>query len=98
MDEELNSLVKENLRLTKETNELLHKMNNAQRWGRFFKIFYWMVILGLSFGVYYYLQGPLEQLLGTYKGLIGGVDKIQKSASSLPDSQTINSLLEKFQQ
>ena len=97
MDPELSSLIKENLRLSRETNELLQKMHRAQKWGRIFKAFYWLVIVGLSLGVYYYLQGPLEELLGTYKSLLGGVDKIQKSASSLPDSQTINSLLQKFQ-
>ncbi len=96
MDPELNSSVKENLRLTREISELLHKMNNAQKWGRFFRIFYWLVIIGFSVGVYYYLQGPLEQLLGTYKGLLDSVEKVQKGASSLPDVNMINSLLEKF--
>ena len=96
MDPELKELVRQNLELSKETNNLLKKMHNTQRWGRIFRAFYWLIIIGLSLGVFYYLQGPLGQLLGTYKSLLGGVDKIQKGASSLPDSQTINSLLEKF--
>lgn len=96
MDSELKELIKQNLAISRETNELLHKINTAQKWARFFRIFYWLVIIGLSLGLYYYLQGPLEQLLGSYKGLIDGVDKVQKSASSLPDSNTINSLLQKL--
>ncbi|OGZ04489.1 MAG: hypothetical protein A2648_01465 [Candidatus Lloydbacteria bacterium RIFCSPHIGHO2_01_FULL_41_20] len=98
MDGELKELIKQNLELSKETNELLRKMRSTQRWGRIFRAFYWLIIIGLSLGVFYYLQGPLEQLIGTYQGLVSGVDKVQKTASSLPDSQTINSLLQKFQQ
>lgn len=96
MDPELKELLRRNLTISEETNNLLKKMHSAQKWGRFFRLFYWLVIIGLSLGAYYYLQGPLEQLLGTYKSLLGGVENIQKSASSLPDVNTINSLLQKF--
>ncbi|MEK7582032.1 MAG: hypothetical protein AAB488_01730 [Patescibacteria group bacterium] len=96
MEQELKELLKRNLAVSEETNGLLKKMHSAQKWGRIFRFFYWFIIISLSVGVYYYLKGPLEQLLGTYKSLLSGVDKVQKSASSLPDVSTINSLLEKF--
>ena len=71
-------------------------MHGAQRWGRIFKTFYWLIIIGLSVGVYYYLQGPLEALLGTYKGLLSGVENVQKSAQQLPDVSALKSLLDKL--
>lgn len=93
MDPELKEFLKRNLAVSLENNEILKKMRGAQRWARAFSFFYWLIIIGLSVGVYYYLQGPLQQLLGTYKGLLGGVENVQKSASSLPDVNFINSLL-----
>ena len=96
MDPELKELLRRNLAISEETNNLLKKMHSAQKWGRFFRLFYWLVIISLSLGAYYYLQGPLEQLLGTYKSLLDGVENVQKSASSLPDVNAVNSLLQKL--
>ena len=98
MDDELRALLKRNLAVSEETNGLLKKMYSAQKWGRIFRVFYWLIIIGLSLGVFYYLQGPLEQLIGTYQGLIEGVENVQKTTGSLPDSNSINSFLRNFQQ
>lgn len=96
MDQELKVLLEENLRVNKANNDILVKMERAQRWGRIFKVVYWSVILATVFGVYYYLQPFIEQLLGTYSDLLSGVDSMKSANGSLPDIKILNELLNNF--
>lgn len=96
MDDELKTLIKENLALTRETNELLHKMHSAQKWARFLRILYWVVIIGISVGAFYYLSGPFNALIDAYRGLLGGIEKAEQGMSSLPDASSFQNLLNKI--
>ena len=98
MDQETKRLLEENLALSRETNALMKKIVSAHRWARAMKIFYWALIIGGSFGLYYYMQPYLKQLLGGYSSILSGVESIQKSAESLPGSSSINSLLDTLRQ
>lgn len=93
MNEEERKLLRENLEVSKETNELIKKIISAQRWGRALHIIYWLIIIGLSAGTYYFIQPILGTVLGNYDSIINSIDKIQKSTQSLPDSSSINSIL-----
>ncbi|MDP3958005.1 MAG: hypothetical protein Q8Q36_00900 [bacterium] len=95
MDPELKTLIKENLALARETNELVHKMHSAQKWARFLRLLYWLVLIGISVGAFYYLSGPLQTLIDTYRGLLGGFEKAQQGVSSFPDTSTFQNLLDK---
>lgn len=97
MDPELKALVKENLKLARETHDLVEKMHSAQKWGRFFRILYWVILIGISVGAFYFLQGPLMQLIDTYQGLLGGIEKAQQGVNSIPDLGAIQEILKKFQ-
>lgn len=56
-DQDLDDLMKENLRLTRENNELLRKMRRGAILGFWFKLVLYLVILGLPVFVYWmYLQ------------------------------------------
>lgn len=58
--------IDELLRLTKETNRMVHKMRRSQLWGRFFQIVWWIAIVAISGAAYYYYAAPyvnkIEQL------------------------------------
>jgi hypothetical protein len=62
-------LLKETYKIEKENNEMLHTMYNNMWWGRIFRIFYWMLILGLMVGSYYYAQPYIESLLKMYNSV-----------------------------
>lgn len=96
MDPETKRLLQENLALSKETNELLKKMVSAQRWGRVFHLLYWVLIIGGSVGVYYWLQPFLGPILGNYDSIMNGLDKVQQTSQSIQDSSPINSILDRF--
>ena len=68
--------------LTEENNELLHKMWRAARMASAMRTLYWLVIIGLSIGAYYYVQPYIEQLLSVYTGLQDSVGSVQSLIGS----------------
>jgi len=96
MDQETKRLVEENLRLSEETNEIVKKVWRSHKWARFSRIFYWLFIVVVVTGAYYYVQPYIEGILGVYNGAASGIQDIQERAQSLPDSKTISDFLNKF--
>jgi len=68
MDPELKNLLEENLKLSKENNELLIKVRRVQKWSQYSRIFYWVLIIGITYGAFYFIQPYLENLLSLYTG------------------------------
>ncbi|MFA5841986.1 MAG: hypothetical protein WC835_03455 [Candidatus Paceibacterota bacterium] len=98
MDTETKRILEENLAVTKETNVLLKKIISAQRWGRALHFLYWAVIIGASVGAYYWLQPVLGAVLSNYNSVMSSIDKVQKTTQSLPDTSSINSILDSLRQ
>lgn len=55
MEPELRKLLEQNLDLAKENNAMLRKLRNGQKWGRVSRFVYWVVLLGIALGGYYYI-------------------------------------------
>ena len=49
------------LDLASENNVMLHRLQRARRWGSFLSIAKWVILIGISAGLYYYLQPILER-------------------------------------
>jgi len=56
--EELKRLVQKNLAMTEETNHIVRGMRRSARWGRFFSIAWWIVIIAVSGATYYIYVQP----------------------------------------
>lgn len=84
MDQEDRDLMEEVLELSRENNKILHKLHRAAIIGRIGKIIYWVVIIGSMFGVYYFFQPLVENLMDTYNSVLGGFSKTQDVIGSLP--------------
>ncbi|OGD68835.1 hypothetical protein A3I18_01865 [Candidatus Campbellbacteria bacterium RIFCSPLOWO2_02_FULL_35_11] len=88
LDPELEGLVRENLKVSKENNELLHKLWRDVKYRRLLKFFYLMVIVGLTLGAYYYVQPYIDAFLESYSGVNSnvknGVDTIKKINDLIP--------------
>ena len=78
MDEELKSLLKENLEISRENLKILKKMNRARIFGSVFWAIKWIVIIGLSYGAYVYIEPYFKSLLGTVSNLTSEVNEIKK--------------------
>jgi len=88
MDQEVKNLLEENLRLSKENNELLLKIRSVQRWAQITRIFYWFIIIGVSVGAFYYIQPYLGNLLNVYTGGVSGINNVSDITKSFKDKQT----------
>jgi len=76
MDEETKKLLAENLSLNKENHEMLKKLMFYQKMNQIYKIIYWFVIIGVTFGAFYFIQPMLSNLLNVYTGGVSGLNDV----------------------
>ncbi|MCR4284203.1 MAG: hypothetical protein NUV64_02720 [Parcubacteria group bacterium] len=89
---DLKNLIRENIRIAEDNNRLLRKIVSANRWARIFKLLYWVIIISSMVGVYYYVQPILIDILDTYKGLVSGVQGIQKTGEAVGGAVNPNNI------
>ena len=85
MSPEEKSLLENTYTLVKENNELLHSLQRRARLAAAMKVFYWAVIILLSFGAYYFIQPYVEMLMGITGQVTGSTDTMQGLSKSLED-------------
>jgi len=69
MDEEIRQLLQKNLEVSQESLKILKKINRARIIGNIFSFLKWMIIIGVSIGIYYYIQPYLGKLTDLLKQL-----------------------------
>ena len=87
MDQELKKLLEENLKVSKENNVILTKIRSVQRWGQIARVLYWVLIIGVSVGAFYYIKPYLGNVLNLYSGGVSNMQNINDITKSLKDSQ-----------
>ena len=95
-DEELKVLLRENIETSKESLKILKKINRGRIFGNIFSVLKWTLIVGLSFGAYYYIEPFLSQYVDMLRGLTSGVENIGKIGNNI-NSAVPSNLLEKLQ-
>mgnify|MGYP001810129142 CR=1 FL=1 len=93
MDQEVKNLLEENLKISKENNELLLKIRNVQRWAQITRYLYWFVIIAVSFGAFYFIQPYLENLLSLYTGGVGGSINVSDIGNLTSQQEQIQDLI-----
>ena len=82
-DEELKVLLRENIETSKESLKILKKINRGRIFGNVFSVLKWTLIIGLSFGAYYYIEPFLSQYVDMLRGLTSGVENIGKIGNNI---------------
>jgi hypothetical protein len=65
-----------------ENNIMLHKIRSSMRWASVWRWIYWIVIIGVSVGAFYYIQPYLDTLVNKYTGAQNGVSSFQNLMKS----------------
>lgn len=78
MEQEDRERLKQVLALAERNNRILKKLYGAMRWGRVLKIIYWIVIVGVAVGAFYFLQPVFQSVSDTYRGLDQQVEGIRE--------------------
>ncbi|MCK6463030.1 MAG: hypothetical protein L6Q29_04440 [Candidatus Pacebacteria bacterium] len=82
-EEELKVLLRQNIELNKKSLEILQKMNRARIMGNVFWILKWVLIIGISYGAYWYIEPYLKKYLEVLQSVSGGVNKINEVSENL---------------
>lgn len=85
MDTELKALLEENLKISQENNVLLKKLRKSARAASITRAFYWLVIIGLTVGSFYYLEPYLNKVKSMYDSGALSLDKIQAMLNNIPN-------------
>jgi hypothetical protein len=83
MDDKEKQLLREMYEMTEENNRILKKMNRRAFWSGFFRLFYWVIVLAIAFGAYYYVQPYLKALLNTYNSISTQVGQVKNVTNSV---------------
>jgi hypothetical protein len=79
MSPEERSLLERTYKITEENNEILRSIRRGNRWSMAIKATYWIVIIGLSIGAFYFVQ-PYIEFMTSALG-IGGASASEPTAS-----------------
>ena len=76
-DIEIRYILEQNTALLKENNLLLKKMHRNAVWGFWFKVLWYVLLLGLPFALYFYVLEPYFTALGSsYDTFSAGMQEI----------------------
>ncbi len=84
VDDYTKELLRKNLEVSQESLEILKKMNRARVMGGIFRILKWIGIIGISFGLYYYIEPYLQTLKDTLSGLNAGMEDVRSFKNLFP--------------
>jgi hypothetical protein len=70
------------LELEQENNKILRSMKRSMLWTRVMTVVYWLIIIGISVGAFYFLQPYFNKILSLYDSISGTQQKIEGSSSS----------------
>ncbi len=93
MTPEERSMLERTYKIAEENNAILRTMRRNNRLSTAVRIFYWLVIIGIAFGAFYYLQPYFESLLGlvdqaqkSFQTVNGTVGQVQDALGSIKES------------
>lgn len=77
MTPEQERMLRESIALSRETHALVKKMNRSMVIGRVLKAVYWLILIGVTVGAFYFIQPYVDTLKGIYGGVGDPQDAIQ---------------------
>jgi hypothetical protein len=83
IDPELKELLQKDLDASQESLSILKKMRRAQVLSGVGTFFKWVLIIGVSFGAFYYTQPYLNKVLDMYSQLSSTVKEVQKAGAKV---------------
>ena len=83
-DEELKQLLQKNLETSQEGLDILKKINRARMVGNALVFFKWVIIIGLSYGAYFFIEPYLKTLTGGLNTINSGMEQVKDLQNLLP--------------
>lgn len=93
MDQSLDERLKAIEKKLEENHAILVRIRRVQRNGHLFRLIYWLVIIGLAFGAFYFIEPYLRQISQIYNGFQSSSQGVQ---NAIPDITHLNELLDQL--
>lgn len=84
MDPDTQKMLRETLRLSRDNNEMLHKMRGAQKRAAFWRFIKMLFSLSLLILTYYYLAPYVQSVKESYDSVRASISDIQDVRDKLP--------------
>ena len=78
MDPESKQLLQDIYVLEKENNKILRSIKRSATLGRIMSLLYWLIIIGVSVGAFYYMQPYFDKVMNLYNSISGFQQKTQR--------------------
>ncbi len=85
-------------RLTLENNHILHKIQNRERITTILRIVYWLIILGVLGGAYYYVRPFVDSIAGNKSRADGIINQFETLRSQFPETKAFQEFFNQFKQ
>ncbi|MFA5778361.1 MAG: hypothetical protein WC870_02650 [Candidatus Paceibacterota bacterium] len=85
MQPEEKKLLEQTYELVEENNRMLHSIKRTMFMARIMSVLYWVLIIGVSVGAFYFIQPYLDQLMDTYSGAKSNLDNLGSLLKKLPN-------------
>jgi hypothetical protein len=85
MDPESKKLLEQTLELEQDNNKILRSMKRSMIWGRIMNVIYWVIIIGISVGAFYFIQPYFNKVLNLYNSISGSQQKVNTTNTSVQD-------------
>ena len=94
--DELKELVRHQTALTEDTNRVVHNLRRNARWSMVFRTIYWLIIILLIGGSYYFYIAPyVSRFEQFYQNLQSGTQQAQNEENAF--QQFFGGLVQEFQ-
>lgn len=77
MDPHDRDLLQRSLDLSEKNNKMIKKLYKHMRVQRVFHIIYWIIIIGASIGLYYWVQPAVDKVIDVYTNFSNPTSTIQ---------------------
>ena len=76
-------LMEKTFELAKENNHILRGIRRSNRWSIFFRVFYWLVIVGISVGAFVYIQPYLNPIFKAYQNVQSSLNNVKSTVNKV---------------
>ena len=83
MEDSDRKLLEEVLKLSRENQRMIKRMYRSQWWSRVWKSLYWLIILGITFGSFYFLKPYIDTIMDLLGKTSSTLDAVQKATGTL---------------
>ncbi len=90
MPEDMDKKIEEMLELSRENNKLLKKVRRVQKRAQLTRMIYWLFIIAITAGSYFYIQPYIEKTMALYNGTTSSITDLK---NNLPDAHALDSFL-----